>query len=155
MFSRAKLLLSLILFSLISFQAQADHVTVKNAWIPEAPPVSKVLAAFMVIENDSNAPEEIVAIEGDDFGHIEMHLSQEVDGVAKMVPQKTLVIPANGQLELKPGSYHLMLYKPKRSLQAGETSRLVIKLKSGKQFDIKARVKQAGGMMMHHNHDHH
>lgn len=154
MFSRAKLLFSLILLSLVSFQAQAHHIVVKNAWIPEAPPVSKVLAAFMVINNSSDQAEEIVAIEGDDFDHVEMHLSQEVDGVAKMMPQKSLVIPAKNQLELKPGSYHLMLYTPKRSLKAGETSRLTLTLKSGKKFDIKAMVKKAGGMMMH-NHDHH
>lgn len=153
MFSRAKLLFSLILLSLISFQAQAHHIVVMGAWIPEAPPVSKVLAAFMMIENNSDQDEEIIGIESEDFGHIEMHLSKEVDGVAKMIPQESLLVPAKGQLVLKPGSYHLMLFKPKRSLKAGETSNFTIKLKSGTQFKIKAKVKQASGMMM--NHDHH
>ncbi|TNF34714.1 MAG: copper chaperone PCu(A)C [Gammaproteobacteria bacterium] len=154
MLNRAKLILGLIFLSLMSFQVMAHHIVIRGPWIPEAPPVSKVLAAFMVVENTSAQNEEIIGVESADFGHIEMHLSKEVDGVAKMIPQESLVIPAKGQLVLKPGSYHLMLFKPKRALKAGDNSELVIKLKSGSQFSVKFKVKQGGGMMMH-NHDHH
>ncbi|MDH5484087.1 MAG: copper chaperone PCu(A)C [Gammaproteobacteria bacterium] len=137
--------LTFLLLALSTPLAQADHLQVKNAWIPEAPPVSQVLAAYMVLENRHDEDTKIIAIESPDFGSIEMHQSKEVDGIAKMLPQKTLTIPAQGQLELKPGSYHLMLFNPKRKLRDGDKVELKISLDRG-SFSIIARVKKAGSI---------
>lgn len=135
--------LTFLLLALATSLAQADHLQVKNAWIPEAPPVSQVLAAYMVIENSHDETAEIISVESADFGSIEMHQSIEVNGIAKMLPQKTLIVPAQGQLELKPGSYHLMLFNPKRKLRDGDTVELKIKLDKG-SFSATATVKKAG-----------
>jgi copper(I)-binding protein len=134
-----------LLLTLSTSLAQADHLQVKNPWIPEAPPVSQIMAAYMVFENSMNETTEIISIESPDFGSIEMHQSKEVDGIAKMLPQKSLIIPAGGQLELKPGSYHLMLFNPKRKLRDGDTVELKVNLSTG-SFSILAKVKKAGSM---------
>ena len=131
--------------------AQAHHVVIKNIWIPEAPPVSKVMAAFMTFHNHSDTAINITKISSPDFSSIEMHLSKIVDGVAKMLPQKQLTVPANGQLVLKPGSYHLMLFNPERTLKSGDSSLITITMSDGSQFTIKASVKKSAMKMMDHS----
>ena len=126
-------ILSLFLLFLSSV-AIADHLKISNAWIREAPPVSQVLAAFMDIENHSSETAYIVAVEGKDFGAIEMHQSIEVDGMARMLPQVQLVIPANSKLVLEPGSYHLMLFRPQKRLRKGDTTEFTFTLGNGEKF---------------------
>ena len=134
------LLIFIFMLSMTSL-AQADHVKINNAYIPDAPPVSRVRAAFMEIENNSDTDSHIVAISSPDFGAIEMHLSQEIDGVASMAPQAHLTIPAKGQLVLKPGSYHLMLFRPQKYLKKGETSMFTFAFGNGESFSIAIPVK--------------
>jgi len=145
-------IVTILLLAITSSIAQAHHLLVKNAWIPEAPPVSKVMAAFMVFQNSSNKDINITEISSPDFGHVEMHLSVIVDGVAKMLPQKQLTIPANGQLVLKPGSYHLMLFNAKRALKSGDVAAIDITMSDGNRFSTRVLVKKSTMKMMDHSH---
>ena len=144
--------ISVFILLLVSSITQADHLTIRNAWIPEAPPVTSVMAGFMEIENISTTAAEITAISSKDFGRIEMHLSREENGIARMLPQKKLVIPARGTLKLEHGSYHLMLFKPLRRLKDGDSTELLITLASGDSFSITVMVEKSAMMMDHSNH---
>ena len=154
MIKQTQLILSIFILSLISTSTYAHHLVVRNAWIPEAPPVTSVMAAFMTIENHSNHAAEIVSISSNDFDRIEMHLSKEENGIARMLPQTKLTIPAHGKLELQHGGYHLMLFKPQRRLKDGDSSELVIKLDSGDSFTIKFSIEKSAMQMDHSQHQH-
>jgi len=118
-------------------------LSIENAWIPEAPPGASVMAGFMTIKNDSDKSIDIVAISSPAFKTIEMHLSKEVDGIAKMLPQKKLIIPAKQQLTLKSGSYHLMLMKPVKRLTDGQSANLQFSLSNNKTLNIDIPVKRS------------
>lgn len=148
----AQRFLSLVLLLLTSTLANAHHLIVRAAWIPEAPPVTTVMAGFMNIENKSAAAEEIVSVSSPDFDRIEMHLSKEENGIARMIPQKKLVIPAKSTLTLEHGSYHLMLFKPKRRLLDGDSTELMFKLADGNSFTIKFKIEKSAMNMDHSNH---
>ena len=152
MIKQAQLILSIFIFSLITTSTHAHHLMVSDAWIPEAPPVTQVMAGFMSIKNSSNKAAEIVSISSKDFGRVEMHLSKEENGIARMLPQSKLIIPAQGKLTLEHGSYHLMLYKPKQRLKDGDTAELVITLKSGDSFTVEFVVEKSAMQMDHSNH---
>lgn len=135
---------------LVSGQATADQLTVKQPWIQEGPPVARVLAAFMTLVNDADHEVILKQVSNPDFGAVEMHLSKEVDGMARMFPQKQLSIPAKGQLVLKHGSYHLMLFNPKKVLKAGDSSQFTFHYGDGSQQTLTVPVKKnTGGMHMH------
>jgi periplasmic copper chaperone A len=117
--------ISLLLYLLLSFQVSAaEHITFVNAWIPEAPPGASVMAGYMEIHNTSSKQIDIISINSTAFKNVEMHQSKEVDGFAKMLPQKKLSIPGNGKLLLKSGSYHLMLIKPEKWFKHGDKIKL-------------------------------
>lgn len=114
-----------------------------NPWIAEAPPGASVMAGYMEVQNTSNVSIDILAISSDAFKSVEMHQSKEVDGFAKMLPQKSLSIPANGKLILKSGSYHLMLIKPAKWFKQGENITLNFTLSNQHIVALDVKVKKA------------
>ncbi|MDH5392027.1 MAG: copper chaperone PCu(A)C [Gammaproteobacteria bacterium] len=130
----------------------ADSLMIHNAWVPEMPPVSRVHAGFASFHNASNEDLEIIAFSSPDYARIEMHLSKEVDGMARMIPQKSLIVQANKMLTLQHGSYHLMMFKPVRKLKSGDNISLSVQLSNGKQQSFSATVKSTMQNESHHHH---
>jgi len=120
--------------------------TVTDAWIPEAPPMSTVMAGFMTIHNPDANDVKIVSVQSEQFEEVQMHLSVTEKGIARMLPQKILIIPAQGDLQLKQGSYHLMLFNAISPLKAGDKVALTINLADGSKLPVIAEVKKAAGM---------
>jgi copper(I)-binding protein len=94
---------------------------------PSAKPSPKgadVGAAFMVIENKGESADRLVAATAENADHVEIHEMSMTDGVMKMREMAAgLDIPAGGKVELKPGSYHLMLMGLKQPIAPGATIR--------------------------------
>ena len=136
----------LFLFSLTTTQA-ADSLKISGAYIPEAPPSVQVLAGYMNIHNPSKQAIEVTFVSSPAFDTVEMHLSKEVNGIAKMLPQKSLIIAPNSTLALRPGSYHLMLIEPTRGLRHGDKVLIKFSLSnntSQEQFvTVKRKAKKA------------
>jgi copper(I)-binding protein len=148
-------LLMLLLFAAQSASAAGSVIQVQDPWIREAPPGMPMLAAFMVIHNSGDRPVAVTAVHSPQFGRIEMHRTVVSNGVARMLAQPRLVIPAGGSLTLKPGGYHLMLFGAKSRLTAGQHAQLTLELDHGAPVTVTAEVRRSagmGGMMMHHNH---
>jgi periplasmic copper chaperone A len=142
-------LLSILLIS--SFQAMADATTVTDAWVREGPPAARVLGGFMTISNAADKDDVLMSVSSSDFNMVEMHKTEMVDGVGRMILQERIVVPAGGQVVLKPGSYHLMLMKAQRPLKAGDSIMVELSFESGKQT-IEMPVRKGEGMMMDHSH---
>lgn len=106
----------------------ADALSFSQTMIPQAPPGAQVMAGFMQITNNSEQDIDIIAVSSPQFESVEMHLSKDIDGIARMLPQQKLSIKAGQQLVLKPGSYHLMLIKPLKALNDGDTVELTVSL---------------------------
>jgi len=143
----------LVLFSKTTFAA--DTLMIHNAWIPEMPPVSRVHAGFASFHNSTDKTIEITAISSPDYQRIEMHLSKQVDGMARMIPQKSLIVQANQMLTLKHGSYHLMMFKPSRKLKTGDTVEFTLHFSDGRQQTATAGVKKSSEAGAHQHHHHH
>jgi len=142
-------IISLIYSLLFSISANAaDTLSITNPWIPEAPPGASVMAGYMEIKNHSAKNIDIVSISSEAFDHVEMHLSKESDGFAKMLPQKKLSIPANGTLLLTSGSFHLMLIKPVKRYQHGDTIKLIFTLSNNETLPLEMRVKKTTAQKM-------
>jgi copper(I)-binding protein len=119
------LLLLPCLFINIPAQAgQADTETnlrIEDAWIAEAPPVSKVMVAYMTLHNSGQQDMEIITASSDMYSSIEFHETVHENGMARMIRHNSLKIPAYSKIELKRGGAHLMLFNPVSPLKAGDT----------------------------------
>lgn len=145
----------LLITSLGSAFAIADNkLEIDDAWIAEAPPVSKVMAAYMEIENETQQDRQAVAMQCKEFERAEFHRTVDKDGMASMEHQKVLNIPANSELELRPGGYHIMLFTPARSFKAGDNTGCSMEFDDGTsiQLELEIRKSSAEDHSGHHHH---
>ena len=137
----------------ISTANAADSLQIENAWSPEAPPVAKVMAGYMKINNLSNKDIKILSAKSDLFKRVEIHLTEMSDGMMRMIKQENLKIKANGHIELKPGGLHMMLMGKLKPVKAGSVIAVTLTLDNGKTITIKLKVKvDDAPQMMHHQH---
>ena len=106
------------------------------------------------IKNTGNKDQKLVSAKSDDFGAIEFHRTVDKDGMASMQHQKYLLVPAGGTLTLKPGDYHMMLFRPARKLVAGDESSIQFQLADDSQTTVTAVVKKASAEDSHQHHHH-
>lgn len=145
----------ILLFSLLGTAcAQNEPVSIEDAWVREGPPGMAMLAGFMVVKNSGKQDRSIVGAEGPDYDHIELHRSIVDEGMARMMPQESILVPAGGSVALKPGDYHLMLMQPKRQIKAGDHSQITLILDDNTRLTVNAPVKKPEGGMTH-QHDQH
>ena len=140
----------LIFFSVISNPLSADEIdnqnpglVIQDAWIAEAPPVSKVMVAYMTVKNTGPKAIEIIRAESDIYSSIEFHETVHEDGMARMIRHDSLNISANSRLELKRGGPHLMLFNPVKVLKAGDTVKIKLTTKDNRSKTISVAVKKA------------
>ena len=135
------------------FAHKDGGIVVKNAWVREAPPVSPVLAGYMVIENHTDKTNELTSVKSSAFQKIEIHKTVYKDGMASMEGQDSLAIAAEGSVELKPGGTHLMLINPVNPLKAGDTVNFLLVFSNGSKSIVSAPVKKASSMSSKDSHE--
>ncbi|MDM8545418.1 copper chaperone PCu(A)C [Candidatus Venteria ishoeyi] len=149
--------LLMILFTwFLSCQVSAADLNVENAWVRSAPPNAPALAAFMTLQNTSNNDLKLLSADVKGYAQVELHRTIAADGMMKMVKQNFIPIPAKTELQLKPGSWHIMLIQPQKVPAVAESVSLKLSFDNGTQLDVIAVVKS--GKMQHkgnmkHAHD--
>ncbi len=133
--------------------ASSPTLHISGAWIREGPPNAMALAGYIIIHNKGSKDRQLLAVSSPSFGHIELHRTRLVDGVAKMIPQDSMPVPAGSSLELKPGDYHLMMMQPGQALKAGDKVEAVLQFDNEEKISATFSVKKSkGGDHDHHHH---
>ena len=130
-------------------------LTIRDAWIPEAPPTARVQAAYMVLANDGSAALVVVGARSPDFAKVEMHRTVQAQGTARMEVQPGLRVEPGTTLVLAPGGMHLMLVEPKRRLVAGDRVDIELRLEDGSPVGTVAEVRSGAPPSAGHEHHHH
>ncbi|WP_333691804.1 copper chaperone PCu(A)C, partial [Chloroflexus sp.] len=102
---------------------------------------SAVSAAYMVLVNNG-AADAIVKAESDVAKSVELHNVIMENNVMQMRQVEAIEVPANGQVELKPGSFHVMLIGLNRDLKEGDEVTITLTTRSGKTIEVKAPVRK-------------
>lgn len=126
--------------------AQSPGVTVHDAWVREPMGGRNVTGAFAIVENTGTTPKSIVAASSDISDKVELHEMKNENGMMRMSPVKKVDVPAKGTLELKPGSFHVMLFDVKRKIADGEKITLTFTFDDGSKVTTEAQVRKAGMM---------
>lgn len=144
--------LTLLLLASNAWGASPDGIEAHDPWVREAPPNVKVLAAYLQLHNHGDGTRTLVGVESPAFKRVEMHRTEERDGVARMVPATRVMIAAHGMVAFAPGGLHIMLIEPVAALKAGDTVPLVLHFSDGSTLSVKAEVRRdmKGGKAHHH-----
>ena len=138
---RAQFLVFIVLMGASVANAQVPELTVKNAWArtPLAP--QNNTAVYMVLENPSAMPRSVVSVTTQDAERAELHEVRMEGGMMTMMPTKEIAVPAKGNVELKPGGFHVMLFALKKPVKPGDQVNIVLTLNDGATVPVAATVR--------------
>lgn len=129
------------------------QIGVSDAWIPQAPPGAAMLAGYLTIKNDSDAPVSILAAESDRFRTVSVHQTVIENGVARMRELHSLEIAPGKEVKFAPGGMHLMLMQPRKAVEPGDHIEITLLFSDGTRvpaiFDV-----QAADVETSEGHDH-
>ncbi|MCH7373045.1 MULTISPECIES: copper chaperone PCu(A)C [Aeromonas] len=111
-----------------------------DGYVRLLPPGSPNTAAFMLLKNDGDKPVTLTAVASPDAGRAELHTHLHENGVMKMRQVEGISIPANGEVALQPGSFHIMLFEV-RALSQDVPFPLTLTLDDGQTISLSLPVK--------------
>ena len=87
-------------------------------------------AVYFLLHNHSTQADALVGTSSDVATTTEIDLSQtNANGVVEMIPQDSIALPEDAEVEVKPGGYHIMLIGLKKDLNAGDKFSLTLHFK--------------------------
>jgi len=122
------------LLSGLSSPAWAE-VIVKDAWVRATIGASKVTAAYAIVVNTGPSDDVLIEVSTPMAGVSHIHLSAMTDGIMRMEPVAALPIPANSEVALSPGGYHVMIVGVNAPLVVNDRVSLTLKFRD--QGDVK------------------
>jgi copper(I)-binding protein len=125
-----------------------------GATIPLAPASASVNAGYVKFTNTSDKDVEFHNFTSPVYDSVEMHITENRSGSAKMKQVSKILIPANSSVELKPGGAHLMLIGPRRDVQAGEQILMIAQDSLERRFMLKFTVIDMRQETSHNDHNH-
>jgi periplasmic copper chaperone A len=100
---------------------KAGSLEISNPWSRATPKGSSVAAGYMKITNSGPTSDRLIGGTSEVASKFEVHEMKMENGVAKMRPIKGgLEIKPGETVELKPGSFHVMLVGLKKPLASGD-----------------------------------
>lgn len=128
------------------------EVAVTDAWARASSAMASAGAAYMTIQNNGTAADALIGASSSAATTVEVHETVAMgspapgasgdSGMMGMQPVKRLEIPAGGSVELKPGSYHIMLMGLKQDLKAGDTIDITLTFEKAGEFSFSVPVKE-------------
>ncbi|CAM5781763.1 copper chaperone PCu(A)C [Castellaniella caeni] len=150
----ASLLLSSAAFSAQHAAGQATPVaelpvsvavTASDCWIRQIPAPAPS-GGFLVFHNQADQAAVLTGVSSPDYADVMMHETTHENGMSKMSMVHQVSVPAGGQLDFKPGSYHLMLEQARDGLKVGDHVAVDFLLADGHRVSAQCEIKSPKAM---------
>lgn len=120
----------------------ADQISIVDPYVRLAPPGAKATGAFMTLRNAGDQDTQIVTAASAAAQVTELHNHINDGGVMRMRQVKEIALPARGEAQLKPGSYHVMLIDMKAPLKEDDHVVITLGFADGSSKEVHATVKR-------------
>ena len=132
---------------------KVGEVEITHAWTWNTPPGAKVGGAFFTVKG-GKVGDKLLSAESPVAGKTEIHTHVNDNGVMRMRAISHIEIGAEKSVELKPGSYHIMLFDLKRGLANGEKFPLTLAFEKAGKVQIEVSVEDRATTSGHAGHKH-
>lgn len=120
----------------------ATQVKVGHAWL-RILPGDLPAGGYAVITNDGDKPHDITSANSNAYADVMLHQSSSQGGMSHMRMLDKLTVPAQGEVRLAPGGYHLMLMHPTHPVQPGDTVPVTLHFDDGSALDVDFEARPA------------
>ena len=126
---------------------KVGDLEIAHPWSRATPEGAKVAAGYMTIKNHGPTADRLVSATVEIAGTAEIHeMSVDGNGVMTMRPLGDGVeIPAGGEVELKPGSYHMMFMDLQKPAQEGVKFSGTLTFEKAGEVTVEYAVDKMGG----------
>jgi copper(I)-binding protein len=123
----------------------AGNLQIGNPWTRATPKGSTVAGGYMVITNKGSTPDRLTGGSVSVANRFEIHRMAMEGGVMTMRPvEGGLEIKPGESVELKPGSFHVMLMGLKQPLEKGQRIKGTLEFEKAGKVDIEYAVEAIG-----------
>ncbi|MDO5640292.1 MAG: copper chaperone PCu(A)C [Neisseria sp.] len=151
-----KKLMTALLLAGVCHTAAAAGIDIDNAWARTTVEGMSMGGVFMQIENENKTDDILLGGSAPVAAKVEIHNHINDNGVMRMREvEGGLPLPKNRKIELKPGSYHIMLMGLKAPLTEGQKFPLTLNFKNAKPKTITVEVKTPAQSTMPMQHQKH
>lgn len=121
------------------------NLTIKDQWVRVT--ANTVTAAYMVITNSGEA-DTLIKASSPISPNVQLHEVVSDGSTSKMQPKEGgFPVPANGEVTLRPGAYHIMMLDLKEPVTEGQNISITLTFEKAGEVTITAPAKPHTGMM--------
>ncbi|HEY7551251.1 MAG TPA: copper chaperone PCu(A)C [Hyphomicrobiaceae bacterium] len=145
-FAAAVGLAAIALSPALAQEYKAGPIKIEAPWIRATPAGAEVAGGYLKIENTGKEPDRLIGGSTAIAGKFEIHEMKMEGSVMKMreLP-KGLEVKPGQSVELKPGSYHLMLTDLKRPAKEGDKIKGTLVFEKAGTVEVEYAVRGMGG----------
>jgi len=124
-------------------EEEKTALEITEVWARQSIAPNNNSAAYMKINNPTKKQITIVsAFATSVANNVELHKSfVDEKGISRMVAIDNIVIPAESQIELKPGGIHIMLFDLRRHIKPGDKFEMILKVKDSDPITVESEVR--------------
>jgi periplasmic copper chaperone A len=138
--------LTLLAAPAFGHEFKAGELMIDHPWIRATPPAAKTAGGYLKITNHGKAADTLTGGSAKGAKTVEVHQMTMDDNVMKMRELKGgLEIKPGETVELKPGSYHLMLMGLSGPFKEGEAIDGTLVFEKAGKVDLEFKVEPAQG----------
>jgi len=98
---------------------------------------------YLTLINEGREADRLISAASDVAETVEFHETKMEGDVMKMQPlPEGIEVPAGGQVELKPGGYHIMLINLKRDLKVGDRFTVTLEFEKSGTLNVEVEVRE-------------
>jgi copper(I)-binding protein len=135
-----KILFLIILMVTATVNTADAHIEISNSWARLIP--NGTGALFLDIKNSHSESDILIGASSPSANSVMLHKTQRKNDITHMKHlMKGINIPAEGEVFLKPGSYHIMLSGLSENLKLGDKIDVILEFKNNDKITVQPTLK--------------
>jgi len=119
-------------------------IMVKQPWARAS--IGKNGAAYVTVINHGKSADNLIGVEAKVAKRVELHTHKNDGGIMRMRHIKSIPVPAQDSVTLKPGGHHIMMLGLTQKLKMGAEFPLTLVFEKAGKVTVQVKIKHAGAL---------
>jgi periplasmic copper chaperone A len=119
-------------------------IMVEQPWARAS--IGKNGAAYVTVINHGKSADNLIGVEASVAKRVQLHTHKNDGEIMRMRHIKSIPVPAEGSVTLKPGGHHIMMMGLIHKLKKGEEFPLTLVFEKAGKVTVKVKIKHAGAL---------